>query len=123
MTTCDEPTRKGGIATEEMTSLDDVMIRVIMPVMREYYKNQYLEREAHRLTIALLQEVADGIVSPESILTDGTEAWQIKPAGPESIAIADGWEDGLYVGPSEVGENGTDPSPTLDSISSASYHS
>lgn len=73
----------GGIATEDMANLPDVLIGALMPIIKEYYRNLFLEREAHAKTLKVFQAALDGGL-PEGRLIVNSDGWQIKAERPST---------------------------------------
>ncbi len=66
----------GGIATEDMANLPDVLLGALMPIIKEYYRNLFLERTAHAKTLKVFQATLDGGL-PEGRLIVNSDGWQI----------------------------------------------
>ena len=71
----------GGIATHDLTSLDDIVLRVVMVPLREMYRNLTLEQIAHKNTLKLFQAFLDGEL-PEGKLIVNPDGWQIEVERP-----------------------------------------
>lgn len=75
---------KGGLYDPApMRSLDDVILKPIMEIMREYYMNNVREKEAHRETLQLLTQVISGEVAGDTVLVT-PDGWEIKAERPQA---------------------------------------
>jgi len=106
-----------------MTSLDDVILRVLMPVMREYYRNLFSEMKAHKDTLAVFQAALDGTL-PDGALVVNADGWQIqapRPSVPAIPVIADttgglpGMAEAVATLRTEQAQNGINPLAALKS--------